>query len=566
MGAIDHTIGFFITLLSDTSDIRGIPDLFLDLLRKWMKNSQTISSIQLNSSSDNWENKYIETKLVQEMLEKLPDKLISDSKQILEFVVEFLDAFVESRMRGKIDSQAVDQGTLLLSLLHIILSSPGFRTPSFQATNSKLLADIEPLLENIASYRSVDEEESTMAEAARTLLQFLVWRDQPEIPETMEDNTKHKYADDLKQRDLAMSYLTTLDAPPPVRAEGLQLLSSLIESKSIVLDVNTTIHLLCSLLQTEEEYIYLHTIKTIVSLSILHPKTVISTLLEKYIDTDELLSLDPRLRLGETLTQIIETQSIYQNFQGPYTQTLGTSLLHISSLRPTKPMAASARAKEQRLQAAKDKQAADAWGGSVPDLDDLIISKQDQEDHEILSKILEGWHGKRDSEDLRIRTSALSIFATALKASINAFSPTLISEAIDLSIMILKLETSNSAAILRRAAILLILSLVQSLDSGRQRAGFTFGGNSIEEIREVLGYIEETDGDGLVRRHAGDVRESLANWRDKGLLDLIGGVSASKDDLGSVGGGLGGLRGLSVDPERSSQGIRRGKPIIEEIE
>lgn len=564
METIDHAVCFFVTLLSETSDLRGIPDLFLDLFRKWMKNSQSISSVRLNSTPDDWQGKFVETKLVQEMLEKFPEKLVSGSTQILQFVLEFLNTFVELRSKRKADGEALDQATLLLSLLHIVLCSPGFRTPSFQTANSELLSKIEPLLENITNYRGIHEEDSTLAEVARNLLQFLLWRDQPEITEPTEGSSRDKHAEDLQQRDLAMSYLTSLDSPPPVRAEGLHLLSSLIESQSIVLDINTTIHLLCSLLQAEEEYIYLQTIKTIVTLSTHHPKTVITTLLEKYIDADEMLSLDPRLRLGETLSQIISNQATHQNFRGPYTQNLGTSILHISSLRPIKSVAAAVRAKEERLQAAKDKQAADAWGGSVPDLEDMIIPKQEQEDNEILCKILEGWHGKRNSEDLRIRTSALAIFSTALQANVNAFSPSLISEAIDLCIMIMKVETSDSAAILRRAAIILILSLVQALDSGEQKAAFTFVGSSVEDIREVLGYIEATDGDGLVRRHAVDVRESLANWRDKGLLDMIGNASTSNDALGE---GIGALRGLDIDPERSEpSGLRGGKMLIEEIE
>lgn len=91
----------------------------------------------------------------------------------------------------------------------------------------------------------------------------------------------------------------------------------------------------------------------------------------------------------------------------------------------------------------------------------------------------------------------------------------------------------------------------------------------MEEIREVLGYIEVTDADGLVKRHASDVRESLGNWKDKALLSLLG-TSSSNNDLDLMSGGLsGGLRGLSVNPDissRSETDTAGGRPIIEEIE
>lgn len=107
--------------------------------------------------------------------------------------------------------------------------------------------------------------------------------------------------------------------------------------------------------------------------------------------------------------------------------------------------------------------------------------------------------------------------------------------------------------------------------------GIAFGSETQEQLRTILGYVEQTDEDGLVREYCRDVLESLENWKTNSLVDEVSLSQARGGGFG--GGGLTKLAGLVVDPERSvshgggesggsSGGVEMfgGRPRIEEIE
>jgi len=280
-----------------------------------------------------------------------------------------------------------------------------------------------------------------------------------------------------------MSYLTGVDSPPPVRAQGLDLLSGLIASGSPILDIPATMVLLSSLLQDEEEYIYLRCIKSFTSLSIRHPKAVIEGLLERYVDVDEELGLDARLRIGEGLLQVMEKAG--ETFTGDIKRVVGEGLLGVAGRRGYRP-----KQEEKQKQAAKTagirrKEAEEAWDGPVPQME--------EPENEILTQIVEGWEGKRGEEDVRIRASALSLLGSVR-----------MNEAVDMAVNIMAMEPEYEKAILRRAAILLVMDVVRDGDLGLQ---------GVEDVLRVLRYIEGTDNDQLVRDNAAQVVGMLERWR-----------------------------------------------------
>ena len=183
------------------------------------------------------------------------------------------------------------------------------------------------------------------------------------------------------------------------------------------------------------------------------------------------------------------------------------------------------------------------------------MSEEERARNEILAQIVEGWESKRGSEDVRVRSSALSIFATAMATNLAGIGPSLVSAAVDMCINILTLETELEKAILRRASIMLVLDFVRGLDKARQagrRLGFGLTDSSREEMLCTLRYVAATDNDGLVQEQARDVVESLENWA---LSRLLQPVEAAQPLILAKLAGLGGC----------AVGARPTKQLIKEV-
>lgn len=375
-----------------------------------------------------------------------------------------------------------------------------------------------------------------------------------------------KHVQDRKTYDLALSYITQSDSPPPVRAEGLNLLQTLIVDNSPVLDIPAALVLLSSLLQEDEDYIILRVVKIYTQLANKHPRTVTSDILDHYVDADEKSTVDTRLRFGEALLQVIER--LGETFAGETASQVAEALLATAGRRGHRPKTEAKQQREERLRQMQQERAEKEWGGEVPSLaaddeDDQNATEADKADKELLTQIISGWDSKRGSEDIRIRASALSILAVGIETNVAGVGPTLVTASVDLSANVLTMEPGPEAGILRRSAVLVILAFVRALNSAREdgrRVGFGLTEESSGEIRRVLGYVAGTDNDGLVRQHARDVTESLDNYK---LGSVVSEAARAAPDMG-----LARLAGLSVDPERTAALADRsnGRPRIEEIE
>jgi hypothetical protein len=133
----------------------------------------------------------------------------------------------------------------------------------------------------------------------------------------------------------------------------------------------------------------------------------------------------------------------------------------------------------------------------------------------------------------------------------------LISSAVDLSINVLALEPEPEKAILRRAAILLVMSLVRALDGAQEegkKLGFGLAGQSLDDVLRILQYVSATDGDGLVRKHAEDVTAGLQTWQVKTLVAAVADPTAELQEIA----------GLPVSAGSGPAGARR--PRIEEVD
>lgn len=557
---MDHKVGTFMNILKLIGEGTIVSQLFLRLFKRYLVEDEKKSSeILLEAPRErSIQEKILDAKLLQSMIDTVPDRLVDESLQVLEMAKDVLQSAANND-----DVDGDETVTVALSLINLVFTSPSFKASSY---SSSLLTSLHEILDRIS------KTDSESASTAQNLMLLLDYRstetsDDPSSKPAIPD----QIFEDRKTLKIAMDYITSPDSPPPVRAQGLDLLTDLIKRKSTVIDVPGTLILLTRLLQDEEEYIYLHSIISLIALSSSNPRSVMNDLLERYFDKDEELSLDARLRLAEALGQVIEKAG--EAFSGPGAKHVGEGLLALAGRRGFRPKTHQEherqRRKAERERRRRNKEAEEAWEGEVPSLsdDEEEMSKEDQE---ILNQIVTGWEGKRDEEDVRVRASALSIFATAIETNILGLGGPLVAGGVDLSINILPLEPEPEKAILRRSAILLVLSMIRALDRARdagRNLGFGFEGKSLEDVERVFRYVEGSDNDGLVRQHARDVLEELENWKGKGLLGAAAGASPG----GILGEGASleesGLRGLSVNPLRQGSGrAKGGMPKIEEIE
>lgn len=509
---VQHKSSTFVSLMATSCTPDEVSSFAMDLLSRWMADlvasAPAQPKIKLEEAEPDEEGlqlkKLWEVAILQKMLEEVPEKLISRIEQVLELVCQILNP-------ATLQSQSDDIIAVALSLLNLVITSPTFKRSNLKPRGLKVL---ETSLEKLGS-----GNHPTVSPTARNLGLLLQYRDAAGGEDEKDGFVPNaKQVEDRATYKLAISYITQADNPPPVRSEGLNLISGLILANSTALDVQAVLVLLSSLMQDDEDYINLRVIKVFTQLANKHPKATSREILDHYLDPKERSTTDTRLRFGEALLQVIER--LGETFAGDVARHVTETLLSIAGRRGYRPQTEARQAREARRREIKKKQAEDAWDGEVPDLGDEL-TEEEQATSDILTQIVEGWESKRGSEDVRMRASALSILAGAMKTHVSGVGPDLVSASVDLCVNVLTLEPELEKGILRRAAVLLILSFVKALDVARQtgrRIGFGLTDSSRNDILRVLEYIAISDNDGLVQQHARDVIESLESWQMATLL------------------------------------------------
>lgn len=544
---IGRKVKSLIDLIASVCSSEDISVIFSTFFSNWFSTSNTSTHVGLAAAEDGGSASpvamLIQGNVLQQMLEAFPTQLASNPDSIIRLVEPILKNTAEQE-----DDETLP---LALSLLNLVITAPAFQKAKLDQDLTQSIETSLPRLGNAG----LGDASST----ARNLALLLRYRGEFDDPCEMPTAPTIRQVEDLKTYNLALSYITQADSPPPVRAEGLSLLQPLITNNSPALDIPATLVLMSSLLQDEESYINLMVIKIFTLLANKHPKTVTKELVDHFVDADEKATVDTRLRFGEALVQVVER--LGETFTGDTAKQVAEALLSTAGRRGHRPKTHKKQEKDERLRQMRQKRAEDEWGGQVPDLADEEEPEEDTATKEILAQIIKGWDSKRGSEDIRIRASALSILATAAETNMSGVGPTLVTASVDLCANILTMEPGMEAGILRRSAVLVILSFVMALNKAKEtgrRVGFGLTPESQEDITRVLQYVAGTDNDGLVRQHAEDVIETLENWSVGSLVS-----SASENESAT----LTKLAGLSVDPNRVALGGQgHAKPRIEEIE
>ncbi|KAK3950815.1 hypothetical protein QBC32DRAFT_345523 [Pseudoneurospora amorphoporcata] len=595
---IDQKIPKLLELVDSTFSEADVSSVFLDLFGRWLKSARDQKKIGIQIIKEEEEGKdpiaqFTEVKLLLAMMEKFPEKLAGQPKHILELVSQVLsEATKETTAAEEAGEDEVIR--VALSLLNMVVTVPGFQK---KRVDPDVLRVIESSLSALSKTGDNDN-----AKTASNLTLLLRYRDEIDALEAADPSSTttaggagptDRQIEDRKTYSLAISYITAPDSPPPVRSEGLNLISGLITSHSPILDIPGILVLLSTLLcepnSSEEDYIHLRCIKLYTQLSSDHPRAVLTDLIDRYLDPREsaLATVDARLRFGEALMQVIDR--LGQTFTGDLSKMTCEALITLASRRGHRPKTMARQAREAKAREQKHKEAEDAWDGSVPDMTDPI-SAEEQARLDILEAIVDGWSAgtsKTGEEDVRIRASALSILANCIETNIVGVGAVLAMGSVDLCVNVVQVERQIEKGILRRAAVRLITSFIKALGEAKKEGrvlGIAFGSETQEQMRTVLGYVEQTDEDGLVREYCRDVLESLENWKMVSLVDEVSLRQARGGGSGFGGSGLTKLAGLMIDPERSasrggagvgggesggsSGGVEMfgGRPRIEEIE
>ncbi|KAL8827037.1 MAG: hypothetical protein Q9170_007170 [Blastenia crenularia] len=540
-----------------------LSEIFTQACKGWLLESRSKSIIKSKSirehseisydSFDNALESVIKSKLTQALLESYKDRIASSLAGIIKLVEPMLSAFVIKHQnltehQGKANPSFAGLGEIVKAsdetandddgsqetfstALNLLSDVVTFSDESFNGVDISVLESIQGTLKHIAeTHFPFDSSLNVTASELLMILQLHLG-----TPDSLKDNKAMKSTNALAyERDeyrKALKFLS--DEMAPVRAQGLLSLTKLISDGSPFLSVPSTATLIISLLQDEEEYIYLSAVRTLGTLASKHPKTVVKMLVEKYTDLHEESTLNVRLNVGEALDYTIE--ELGQLFAEEIAVMVGESMIAVASRRGDRPktLQKNERAKRKVKKARKDVE--DAWEVRIPAEEDDANDEAKVNAH--IAKIVEGWADTGREEDVRIRTSALSILSTAIETNIAGLGTSLTSTAIDCVIAILKLEKDEGRAILRRAAVMVIMSVVKAIDAAEergQRLAFGFAGENLAEVITVLRYVEATDLDEVVVGYIRALIESLQAWQQKSILGIVASRDEEKKDF-SIG-------------------------------
>ena len=564
----------------------GISTVFLHASKNWLLGNQSrIGRNSLRTNDESIEDPFlllIYAKTTQKILENYKDKLSANPNKIIEFVGQLLAAFIAEHKDTELKTSKASKPSIagLSSILNpetkrslegedhggateeepteivsIALNLLSAILPSSDISRTATVVDLIAIRRSLSYLAASHALPTSLILAASKTLALL------DIQKPFSSSIRDKvpgpldyHEADLKSHSLALIYL--VDPLPPVRAQGLSLLTELVKHFSPVLDIPSSTILLISLLQDEDEFIYLSAIQALGMVASKHPRTVVKLLIEDYIDPLENKELDVRIRVGEALLKTVE--NLGESFIGEPARLVGEGMIAVAGRRGRRAKQGEAKARKSLQERNASKEAEEAWGGEVPQVGDETKDETSQR----LAKVVEGWEGHQGEEDVRIRASALSILGVAIETNVAGVGPAVVSTAMDLVVAILKFEITSEKAILRRAAVLVIMSLVKALDAADERGrilSFGFAGENLAEVISVLRYLEATEKDDLVIGHARVVIESFETWQSKSILD----VPRSMVDFNprtQLNGGQ--LAGLSVFPDASTV----SRPKIEEIE
>lgn len=608
--SIDSTIKRLISLLVEANiadEIIG--SIFLQTTKRWLSTDQSTKDTLLDNSDDPT-SALVTAKLSEAMANKFRENFVRSPQHILELMSQLLQNFVtahQNNVKKQTQSRRFDRADLhniipkpgsitstednydeeiasfAISILSTLVSSPDFKhTPSTRT----VLASSIPSLVYLSQPHPKLPITPLLTNASTSLLHILQPSPSPSQLSTLDPLIKHR-----ETLTTALSELTSPD--PPNRTWALHQVQSLVNDPTAfpVIDIPSLTHLLLSAaLADPESYVHTAAIPLVVDLASKAGKTVIKILLDAFVDIGETSlknrkardtaeearaleeALDTRLRVGEVLSRLVGENEFWNNTRitqaakRKVIERIVEMCLSLASRRGQRTNTLSTRiaiaTEEKRIQS----EAETAWNGPIPNLldPDDEDNAHDRRDRDALLRIVQGWENTGVEEDVRIRVSGLSILSIVFEHRLGMLSQSIIDAALQSVFLVLTMEGGDEKAILRRAAVLIVLGILKGLGAALERetdVGVSLGIKAQEEVKRVLEWIGSEDGDEMVRDHAGTVLEGLETLSMKKVYKIRGEGLKMGPDLG-----LGQLRGLDISPIVDDGKQEKRRLVIEEIE
>ncbi|KAF3005654.1 hypothetical protein E8E13_003759 [Curvularia kusanoi] len=609
-------IDLLISLLADGK----VPDdavgqIFLQTTKRWLSPNKEIKKTLLLDSDDDPLTALTDAKISEALASRFKESFAKSPEHIIALMTQLLQNYIsDHRAKSEFESKSQtpsrynlgsivkpkqehgddksaddtsedDLALFAISIINTLISIPEFTRTS--STNS-LLSQATEHLQYLIRASHQPPVSPVILNSARNLLEAL-------NPAALSTNQQSSNIDPLaSHRTTLQAALQDLTSPEaPNRTWSLHTLHKLIENPLSfpVIDVPAIAHMVLSAsLADPESYVHSAAIPVLVSLALRAPHPTVKILVDAFLDVDErslaLLkgrmtdekerelqeSLDYRLRVGEVVSKILDSDSFWAERSGrseKYTaiKHISSACLSLASRRGQRNKTHASRAAVSLQIVQQQQEAEAAWGGPIPNIlePDTDASAADQADFEALSKIVKGWEDTGVEEDVRIRASALSLLGTVLEKRLGYVTQNTVDAGLQIVLLVLTMETGPALFILRRAAVLVVMGLLRALDAALD-AGVEdssgLGPKQQQEVERVLRWARDEDGDELVRDHAAAVIDGMETLRMRKLFHLHNASASLTPDLGlEVSGGL---RGLSVTPTTAS--ANKKKLVVEEIE
>ncbi|KAI9696337.1 MAG: hypothetical protein M1820_008179 [Bogoriella megaspora] len=634
MSAVNRKVKLFVKLLSVSTLSSEITcAVFFNASKEWLTSRRrTFDVASAIDSSIMEEDKalrmMINANLVTEMLDTFQNDLASQPAQLLGIVDRLLAGLAESLKKarsvpsppilsrrdltqisaseeqlnedsseasGRLSEDSTIEVALATSLLQTVLQSLNGSKDEYVQLLESIKGSVEVIQRN--DQKLPPSLQRSMSGVDNLLLSII---DSTRMPQNRSlqnqvDQSPHDALKDGKDRQLYANAIEAISSPmPPIRAEGLSSLDSLIRRSSLAVDIPSVAVLLTSILEednskrstilpsprnhdpndTEEidDFVMLGTLRSLTQLAIHEPEIVIPLLLEVYLDPSSKHGLDARLRVAEALEGlVVDTDSSqatsHSRLMPQRTKFVGRiveAAVTIASRR--------GRAQPQESVPGGDHQTQETSPTEVGG------EEHTSAEDDILHRVLETWKlTPHNEEDLRLRSSALGLLSQILSHSplADLTIDSLLNVILEIGTSVLRLEVGPEKAIVRRAAALVCLHFVRALD-----LTFNEGGEAgllelkididatLDVVSAVVARVVSDDEDELTRGHGEAVLEEIETWREKrrlGLSEVAGPEAAGLTNDLELKLDNGNLRGLSVDVRNRRAGQDHRK-LIEEVE
>jgi hypothetical protein len=595
LSEVDTRVSILVDLMSsDSVDNETVGTIFLQVVKGWLFPSEDLErqSTSLTSPEDDPLQTLVIAKLTQAMLQRLEKKITTNAEKMIELSQQLLKKYVTSvqleaeRQSGRLkptyadlghiveargsnetkdqnqsSAQAMDDAdstSIALSLLTAVLSSDFDLTPQIRNLAEDILSSLKKITDGPLKRRA----RPALIRSAQNVELQLMSMIHPDEAAKLRSQSNRQTQDREK---LNQAFQKFASSEAPTRVQAVQIMHTLIESASTVVDVPTlTSLLLREGITDDDEYVYLSVVRTLAGLVQLDPQLVAGLVSDSFVDVreEEESGLDGRLRMGEALNGMVDTLATPALGARVTTATEPRAAIRkiydaatlVAGRRGQRPKTLNSRRKKQRLEEMKKKREAKQSGGIIPSLE---MSEEDEEtlepaEQRLLEQIVGGWENTGLEEDVRLRSSALDLLGQILEKALGFIPEENVDQAVDLALAVLAIETPPEKAILRRAAALLFMSLIRAMDRSRT---IILNAEKWEHIEKTLAWMGDTDQDELVSGHIRTVLESLDAWKMNSLLESQGELPPGLE--------LRTLRGLDIHPGQDTQGK---KFKIEEIE